>query len=394
MDDDDDFIDALAEFWYDISNISMKELQEKVFVPFELNDGKSHHPLYNIDPDFNYYSQMNKGGIDSNYYIEDTFIKKYNSYENVNNAFSLIHTNIRSAVKNLKSFSMYLDSLCADFSVIALSETWLSADNESLYIIPNYCAVNNYRETRRGGGVSLLIRNNIGFVRRVDLDKMSHDIESIFIEIPKENINTDRNVIIGSIYRPPNSNCDEFLSYMKTILNIINQDNKCCYLAGDYNLNLLNAEKHTPTGDFVDTLFMNCFVPLINKPTRIRETSATLIDNIFTNNVDSNCFQGILYTDISDHLPVFCIPNQKSVIMNLHLSLEESFQKLTLIILLLLYRILIGLRLCLVKIPQEAYSLFHNRFSSSYHKAYPLKTFQIRYRNRKPWLTPGLKKKH
>ena len=45
--------------------------------------------------------------------------------------------------------------------------------------------------------------------------------------------------------------------------------------------------------------------PLITKSTRITTDSATLIDNIFTN----NCFQvhqnGILCTYISDHLPIF-----------------------------------------------------------------------------------------
>ena len=183
--------------------------------------------------------------------------------------------------------------------------------NESLYSVDSYSSVNNYREDRRGGGVSLLIRNDIDFVRRSDLDILSCSTESVFVEIPKSCINSKKNVIVGSIYRPPNTNCEEFLDYIKNVLDKINLENKICYLAGDYNLNLLNAEKHTYTNEFIDVLFMNYFVPLIDKPTRIREKSATLIDNIFTNNVDNNCFQGILYTDISDHLPIFCFPESK-----------------------------------------------------------------------------------
>ncbi len=45
----------------------------------------------------------------------------------------------------------------------------------------------------------------------------------------------------------------------------------------------------------------------LTKPTRITSQGATLIDNIFTNNMESNAVSGVLITDISDHLPVFII---------------------------------------------------------------------------------------
>ena len=47
--------------------------------------------------------------------------------------------------------------------------------------------------------------------------------------------------------------------------------------------------------------------PLINKPTRITEDSATIIDNIITNNLKGNTISGILINDIRFHLPVFVI---------------------------------------------------------------------------------------
>ena len=50
--------------------------------------------------------------------------------------------------------------------------------------------------------------------------------------------------------------------------------------------------------------------PSVTKPTRITSTSATLIDNIFTN---SNSFQtsGIIISDVSYHLPVFITTDLK-----------------------------------------------------------------------------------
>ena len=49
------------------------------------------------------------------------------------------------------------------------------------------------------------------------------------------------------------------------------------------------------------------FHPTISLPTRITETSATLIDNIWTNNVTGRLGSGLLTARVSDHLPVFVI---------------------------------------------------------------------------------------
>ena len=53
--------------------------------------------------------------------------------------------------------------------------------------------------------------------------------------------------------------------------------------------------------------------PLIDKPTRITAYSATLIDNIFTNELDSTISSGLIINDISDHLPIFAICKYKDV---------------------------------------------------------------------------------
>jgi hypothetical protein len=46
----------------------------------------------------------------------------------------------------------------------------------------------------------------------------------------------------------------------------------------------------------------------------VTKTSATLIDNIFCNNIqETDLFKGILYTDISDHFPLFTITRMKYV---------------------------------------------------------------------------------
>ena len=68
----------------------------------------------------------------------------------------------------------------------------------------------------------------------------------------------------------------------------------------------MNANTPQLTSDFLDTLYSFSFIPTINRPTRVKKESATLIDNIFCNDLSNNPhFSGILYTDVSDHFPVF-----------------------------------------------------------------------------------------
>ena len=73
----------------------------------------------------------------------------------------------------------------------------------------------------------------------------------------------------------------------------------------DYNIDTFHLNEHSPTQDFVDSLYSHMFYPLINNPTRITAHLAALIDNIFTNNLTPQLFSGIIVNDLSDHLPVF-----------------------------------------------------------------------------------------
>ena len=88
---------------------------------------------------------------------------------------------------------------------------------------------------------------------------------------------------------------------------------KPCYVMGDYNLDLLKHEIHHPTENFLDIMYANYFISLINRPTRITRESSTLIDNIFSKNHNVNDHQvnGILKTDITYHYIIFHIVSLK-----------------------------------------------------------------------------------
>ena len=91
-----------------------------------------------------------------------------------------------------------------------------------------------------------------------------------------------------------------FLDKFNDILSRISKDNKQCYVMGDFNLDLLQYNHHTPTQEFIDTLFSLAFIPFISNPTRLTSFSATLIDNTFTNNLSQNVLNGIVFWQNSD----------------------------------------------------------------------------------------------
>ena len=61
---------------------------------------------------------------------------------------------------------------------------------------------------------------------------------------------------------------------------------------------------------FFDNVISSGFAPKITLPTRICDTSSTLIDNVYTNTIDKKLTSGILIRPISDHQMNFCMLNK------------------------------------------------------------------------------------
>ena len=188
-------------------------------------------------------------------------------------------------------------------AVLGMSETWLTDSTSELVSITGYNFVSNHRKSKTGGGVGIYLQNDVEYKILKECTFSDPEvIESIFVEII---VPQGKNIIVGCVYRPPNQNTSLFLEKFNDILTINTKDNKHCYVMGDFNLDLLQYNHHVPTQEFIDSLFSHAFFPLISNPTRLTSYSATLIDNIFTDNLSQNVFNGIILNDLSDHLPVF-----------------------------------------------------------------------------------------
>ena len=59
--------------------------------------------------------------------------------------------------------------------------------------------------------------------------------------------------------------------------------------------------------DYLNELYSAGCYSVINKPTRITDTSATTLDHIYSNSLHKISVSGVLISDILDHLPTFCV---------------------------------------------------------------------------------------
>ena len=189
---------------------------------------------------------------------------------------------------------------CTD--IIFLCETFLSKHTVNMVNIPDFMHVENYRKDKKGGGVSILIRNGISFKHRTDLDVFEEgQTKSIFVEILSKN---GRKIVLGSLYRPPNTAIEQFHTHLVDIITkakMTRGRNKPEMVLGmDHNIDLLKSSHHPQTHSFVEDLSQLDILPMITRLNRTTSHSATLIDNIYVSEQLHRQFESeLIMSDIS-----------------------------------------------------------------------------------------------
>ena len=117
-----------------------------------------------------------------------------------------------------------------------------------------------------------------------------------------------KNLVIGSLYRPPNTSCVEFVQDYEKLISNLKNENTNLVLGMDHNSDLLKASVHNSTQRFLELNIDNGLYPCINRPTRLIKNSVTLIDNVFIDcNLLGRHLSRVKVDDISDHLPSIVI---------------------------------------------------------------------------------------
>ena len=213
--------------------------------------------------------------------------------------FSIAHQNIRSIDKNSNNFLYLLNELNSNIDIICFTEVWGNINN---LIIPGYHEpATLLRKNKRGGGVSIYCKDYINFKVIKEMTVIKGHIEFLTIEYKTKN----KTNILSTLYRPPSQcthdieNCIKdiklLLEYKDTHFPNTNYD-----ILGDLNMDILKYNTMESIRKFYQTFENQNIIPLINRPTRVTNNTASIIDNILSNNYN-NSKNYIICNSITDH---------------------------------------------------------------------------------------------
>ena len=366
--------------------------------------------LGDIDPDSNYFNDTELNSLNFKSYTIDELNDKLSKTPNM---FNIMHHNCRSILSKgkLDEYDCFIDMLGNPFDIIGLTETWLNVDNANSPIFKDY-NYNHVFETRpldrdsetknRGGGLSLFIRSSIPFKKRNDLSVVTPYLELLFVEITLNN----KTYLIGVTYRIPNTNITLFTDGINAILEKIKSSYELI-LMGDFNICLLHTDNHSNA--FRNIMQSNSLFPTILEPTRVATVTKegqsvvteSLIDNFFVN--ESLTYNsGLIYSEISDHYPIFIsIPCNSNTV---HTEVLESKYRLIDDFRIRKFKSAISNNSVIQAImhnksAEVAFSSFFNTFNQLYDKYFPIVTKKVTKKNiLKPWITSkmieNIKRKH
>jgi len=267
-----------------------------------------------------------------------------------------------------------------------LTETWLNSENDWINT-QGYRAFHCVREGRRGGGVTILVEDNLSAAKIPHLTCINDSFECVAVEL---SLGKSNYTIVGT-YRPPSSSLETFNAHYFNFIRESNCSNNL-FLLGDFNVDLLAVSPSGAEMSFRDEIDTYPLLSLINIPTRVCSFSATCIDHIYTNST-SRCKSGVLTEPLADHFPVFCsVPivresnSGKISVRFRELSRRniESFgSELTLA--LTHFDVFESLPV------EDQFEIFNNMLMNAYNSNCPIKTkFMSVKRYNSPWLSNAL----
>jgi hypothetical protein len=332
------------------------------------------------------------------YYLDETsFCSKFRN----NEKFLIMCLNIQSLPAKFNELYQLVANMlyfnCAP-DIICLQEIW-QIPNKNILSLPNYFPLEYLTRhgSTQGGGVGMYLKDSVQYTVLKGQSLMFDKVyESLFVEVITSN---KKKCLIGSIYRPGNhtnmTQSDQFSQFLEIFSNslaeLVNNYDRI-YLYGDFNIDALKYNSSNQVAEYIDLLFSFGLLQIVTKPTRVSDTSATLIDHVLTNVCCNNYETVALCSLISDHFPIcHFLPGSSN--LNLPKTVEfrdfsdqainrfkDSIQRWD-------WTHVTG-----SECAQTSYNNFSSTFSHLYNTYFPLqqKKFNKNFHNIEPWMTRGL----
>ena len=149
------------------------------------------------------------------------------------------------------------------------------------------------------------------------------------------------------MYSHPHYNCDDFFQYLETCLATLAKENKEVYICGDYNFDLLKVDTDQLTLHFFNLLCSYGFLPHILQPTRVTENTSTVIDNIFSNNIQDD-ISGNVLLNLSDHFAQMVSVNREQIDTKKSMCIRETIQSSQARVFVMMFLFKIGVTLMIM----------------------------------------------
>ena len=162
----------------------------------------------------------------------------------------IVQLNIRDICSKQSQLKNLIDNCVKDRSsdIIIISKTWLMPFSPEIKI-PGYEFCHKDRNTKRGGGVTLLLSSNIRYKILDHAKSKSCTFKHLSVEIDLRN---NQKLLASLIYRPPNTPENDFIDqYSNFVCDLKKIENKGIVIGLDHNLDLLKSTKHAPMDRFI-----------------------------------------------------------------------------------------------------------------------------------------------
>ena len=148
-------------------------------------------------------------------------------------------------------------------------------------------------------------------------------LETLGIELWHKYVNITNKYVIFCVYRVPTGLTPDLLLFIDKITELLDrfQNFKKTYFCGDTNMDLLEMMNKTRFNTFYANLTQSGYLPQITLPTRL--CSNTLIDNIFTYNIQRSHTNCILQHKVSDHQAMICILKNRTPMKRSDIEIEN-----------------------------------------------------------------------
>ena len=235
--------------------------------------------------------------------------------------FSILSMNIQSVNAKFDEFQSFVSrmNIINPISAICLQECWLGdADNVTMFNLENYEMTFLPKSCCAHGGLIIYVHKQFECRVMTEVVVQASGWEYVCVKVshrkPQSKI-----YVLCNIYRKPNEivdDLDTFTIELSLLLYKIKNLKHSLYVCGDFNIDLLKVKENRHYCKYFDKIIAHGLFPKITLPTRICESSSTLIDNIFTDNIDEVGTSGILLNQISDHQMMFTLVENGSYVID------------------------------------------------------------------------------